>query len=176
MKNLSLLLERIKMLIDNSHKSSNSAGIVHGVVTNISPLVIDFDDIGELNERYIVCGSICRKYEIVLPNGTLTTDDVWTQTESAYDTITATGSAVFGGVNNQTGITLVGSNTAITATGIAGTNGHIHNIKAKKVIVWNGLRVGDNVLAFRYDGGDRYYVADILTRKNEQLDEGEELT
>ena len=49
-------------------------------------------------------------------------------------------------------------------------------IKAKKVIVWNGLRVGDNVLAFRYDGGDRYYVADILTRKNEQLDEGEELT
>lgn len=175
MKNFNILLTKIKALVDSTYKSQQSAGIVHGVVTNISPLCVEFDEIGELNERYLVCGSICRKYEIMLPNGSLTTDDKWFETEQSYDTITANGSAVFATANNQVGITLAGSTSAVTASGIGGTNGHKHDINATKVIVWNGLRIGDEVLAFRYDGGDRYYIADILTRRNEQLSEGEEL-
>lgn len=172
MKNLNILLTKIKELIDSTYKSQQSAAIVHGKVTNISPLVIDFDEIGELGERYLVCGSICRKYEVTLPNST---DDEWFETESSYDTITATGTAVFGAKNNQVGITLAGSNSAVTASGIAGTNGHKHDIHPTSVIVWNGLQIGDDVLAFRYDGGDRYYIADVLTRTNKKLNDGEEL-
>lgn len=173
--NLNILLTKIKQLIDSTYKSNQSAGIVHGVVTNISPLVIDFDEIGELSGRYIVCGSICRKYEIMLPNGSLTEDDKWFESETSYDTITASGSAVFATANGQVGITLAGSNSAVTASGKGGTDGHKHNINATKVIVWNGLQVGDNVLAFRYDGGDKYYIADVLTRTNNKLENGEEL-
>ena len=174
-KNLNILLSKIKTLIDSTYKSNQSAGIVHGVVTNISPLVIDFDEIGELGEEYLVCGSICRKYEAMLPNGSLTTNDKWFETEKSYDTITASGGAVFATANGQVGITLAGSNSAVTASGKGGTDGHKHNINATKVIVWNGLQIGDNVLALRYDGGDKYYIADILTRTNKQLEDGEEL-
>lgn len=174
-KNLNILLTKIKTLIDSTYKSNQSAGIVHGVVTNISPLVIDFDEIGELGERNLVCGSICRKYEVMLPNGSLTTNDKWFETEKSYDTITASGGAVFATANGQVGITLAGSNSAVTASGKGGTDGHKHNINATKVIVWNGLQIGDNVLALRYDGGDKYYIADILTRTNKQLEDGEEL-
>lgn len=174
-KNLNILLTKIKTLIDSTYKSIQSAGIVHGVVTNISPLVIDFDEIGELGEEYLVCGSICRKYEVMLPNGSLTTDDKWHETETSFDTITASGGAAFATANGQLGITLAGSNSAVTASGKGGTDGHNHDIKATKVIVWNGLQIGDNVLALRYDGGDKYYIADILTRTNKQLEDGEEL-
>lgn len=175
--NLNTLVTKIKQWIDETYTSDRSASMITGTVTNIKPLCVEFPDIGELNENHLVCGSICRKYEVILPNSSLTESDVWTQTETSFDTITALGTPQFGIANAQTGITLAATptSTIVNASGTAGTDGHEHDINAKKVILWNGLQVGDTVLAFRYMAGDMYYIADVLTRTNLSLADGEEL-
>lgn len=173
------LIKKIKKYVDDSFQSSKAAAIVYGTVEVAVPLCINIDKIGPLCEDFFLLGSICKKYTAILPNGSKTVDDKWSETEESYDTISATGLANFGVANGQTGITvastLSGTPCVVTNSGTAGTDGHKHDINAKEVILWNGLKEGDRVLCMRFEGGNKYYVADIVTRTNQDLEEGSEV-
>jgi hypothetical protein len=173
------LMQKIHKAIDTVYTSVKSTAIVYGTVENVNPLVITIDDVGALCEEYFILGSSCKQYKVILPNGSKTTDDKWTDTEESYDTITATGLSNFGVANSQTGITVAVTVSSVpgvvTNNGTAGTDGHLHEIKAKEVILWNGLKVNDRVLCMRFNGGDRYFVCDVVSRTNLQLNVGEEV-
>lgn len=173
------LMQKIHKAIDMVYTSVKSTAIVYGTVENVNPLVITIDDVGALCEEYFILGSSCKQYKVILPNGSKTTNDKWTDTEQSYDTVTATGTNNFGVANTQTGITvasvLVEAPCTVTIAGVAGTDGHLHEIKAKEVILWNGLKVNDRVLCMRFNGGDRYFVCDVVSRTNIQLNVGEEV-
>ena len=173
------LIKKIKKYVDDSFQSSKAAAIVYGTVEVAVPLCINIDKIGPLCEDFFLLGSICKKYTAILPNGSKTVDDKWTETEESYDTISATGLANFGVANGQTGITvastLSGTPCVVTNSGTAGTDGHTHNINAKEVILWNGLKEKDRVLCIRFAGGDSYFVCDVVKRTNLELDAGKEV-
>ena len=173
------LMQKIRKAIDSTYTSSKAPAVVYGTVENISPLVISIDGLGSLCEDYFILGSSCKQYKVILPNGSKTIDDKWTETEESYDTVSATGLSNFGVANGQTGITvastLSGTPCVVTNSGTAGTDGHTHNINAKEVILWNGLKEKDRVLCIRFAGGDSYFVCDVVKRTNLELDAGKEV-
>lgn len=173
------LMQKIRKAIDSTYTSSKAPAVVYGTVENISPLVISIDGLGSLCEDYFILGSSCKQYKVILPNGSKTIEDKWSETEESYDTISATGKANFGVANGQTGITVAATLSSVpcvvTNSGTAGTDGHTHNINAKEVILWNGLKEKDRVLCIRFAGGDSYFVCDVVKRTNLELDAGKEV-
>lgn len=115
-------------------KENNVVDIVTGTVTSTKPLKIRVDKI-ELTESFLILGALCKETKIKVPNSE---QNLHLHTIPQHSTEGAT-------------VGEYGSHTHVIAATETGT-------ALPDILLWRGLKVGDDVYMIRCCQGQKYYV------------------
>lgn len=149
------LLEIVKQAAIDAVKASQPCDVLFGRVMNISPLQININQKLILTSDFLVLTKAVQDYEVDVEVSHYVEDETFK--ESHVHT--------FSGSDSE-GNTFEGT----TSTGnLRGHHKHKY-IGKKKIKIYNGLRVGEEVIVIKVQGGQKYVVLDRLT---EHLTEGE---
>lgn len=145
------IADSIKRLSKGVMDSSQLSDIRFGVVENVRPLRIRVDQKILLTDEYLILTNAVKDHAVDISVSWETEKDDYLDENAMMHT--HDGSPLVGNLGNpiagQTGITMNFDTT------------HHHDIKGrKKIIIHNGLTVGEKVLLLRTQGGQNYVVID----------------
>lgn len=109
--------------------------ILYGKIITLDPLSIKINDRDVLPEKFFVLGQMCRPHKATIPH------------KHEYNGVTEIASLHTHEINNQ-----------IT------NNVHMGNNNEEFVVleIYPKLEIGDTVLLFSFNGGQKYYVAERI--------------
>lgn len=141
----------IEQIAGNVQHSSQPAMLLFGTVTKVNPLEIMTDQQHILPEQFLVLTNAVKDHAVDISVSWETVADNYLDEKAMLHT--HDGTPLTGNMGKPiAGLTGMTMNFDTT---------HHHDIKGrKKIIVHNGLTVGENVILFRTLGGQQYVVLD----------------
>ena len=145
------LNESIKMIALNVFESMQPSNVYFGEVISVAPLEIKIDQKNIIPERYLVLTNKVKDHTVDMTISMQTVEDNYLDANAMKHT--HIGSTLVGNV----GAPILG-NTSITEDF---DTTHKHDIKGrKKITLHYGLKVGEQVMLIRLQGGQRFVVLD----------------
>ena len=139
------LAEYIVEMTQNAARAASrdrEPAVLIGTVTGVNPLRIRIADKYEIDEDFMIIGSLCRRTILKTPTGETSAHLHEIDDDTEYAAVTVSGTM---------------GEAAETAPG------HKHSIKIKtktalpEYLAWRGLRIDDQVIVIRF-GGSMHYV------------------
>ena len=146
--------DSIKMIALNLVNSMHLSDLKFGTVVDVNPLKIKIDEQEPLSEEWLVLSNAVKDHYVDVTVSMKTVDDNYLDENAKNHT--HGGSTLTGNMGSA-----IAGNTDITNDF---DTTHHHDIKGrKKIIVHNGLLLGEKVILLRMQGGKKYLVIDRIS-------------
>ena len=152
------IADSVKQLTMGVMNASQLVDIFIGVVETVSPLSIRLNPKQVLSDAFLILTNAVKDHAVDISVSWETEKDDYLKTESTLYQHTHTGQDYIGNMNKP----IEGQSDPMNMMLIDTT--HHHDIKGrKKIIIHNGLTVGEKVLLLRMQGGQNYVVIDRVS-------------
>lgn len=144
-------VDMFRMSADQLMNSKQLTAVVFGNVTRVNPLEITLDQKVKLSEAFLTLTNAVKDHVVDITVGWTTVEDNYLDEKAMLHT--HDGTPLTGNMGKPiAGLTGMTMNFDTT---------HHHDIKGrKKIIVHNGLTLGERVILLRVEGGQNYIVLD----------------
>lgn len=146
------LVELIKKAADEANEASKPMGVYFGTVTKDEPLEINVEQKINLTKEFLILTNAVKDHYVDI---TVSHNTEKTTIDHTHDVQGSTGSADSPPHTHKVDITSQTNEPTTT---------HLHAYKGKKkMLIHNGLKIGEKVMLLRVQGGQKYVVVDRIS-------------